>query len=333
MSFTRTCTACGRVFGRERVRAGRCEERRDGTAAAPGDPPAAAQAAEVAASAAPTPAAPPEAAGAGPETAGGGPPSPLSARPAAAPAAAAGAGRDEGPSRPVSEIEDAGTGGGGSPPPGEARAAQPALPRAAPGDGAAADRPAAAPEPRKDSDGGGFPSADAANRGAAAPSEAPRLSAPARVCAHPGCDVALSPRNTVGVCRDHNHGEACRCARCLERRRPRCLDCGADLNPRAHVQGAKRCHPCAVKEVAQRNRERAGRAPAAPLVQPGRVATAPAVKALIAARFRHPPTCDGEARIALAVIAGRPDAPSDLPTTLPDAALIAAVAKLARARA
>lgn len=37
-------------------------------------------------------------------------------------------------------------------------------------------------------------------------------------CAHPGCIAALQDGNLSGVCRDHFHGVACRCAVC---RRPR----------------------------------------------------------------------------------------------------------------
>ena len=37
-------------------------------------------------------------------------------------------------------------------------------------------------------------------------------------CAHPGCIAALYAGNVSGVCRDHMHGDACRCAQCL---RPR----------------------------------------------------------------------------------------------------------------
>lgn len=33
-------------------------------------------------------------------------------------------------------------------------------------------------------------------------------------CAHPGCLVALHAANISGVCRDHMHGPACRCATC-----------------------------------------------------------------------------------------------------------------------
>jgi hypothetical protein len=33
-------------------------------------------------------------------------------------------------------------------------------------------------------------------------------------CAHPGCIHALHPGNVSGVCRDHMHGPACRCAVC-----------------------------------------------------------------------------------------------------------------------
>lgn len=36
------------------------------------------------------------------------------------------------------------------------------------------------------------------------------------VCRAPGCDKALGPSNTSGVCKDHAHVQgACRCVKCL----------------------------------------------------------------------------------------------------------------------
>lgn len=34
------------------------------------------------------------------------------------------------------------------------------------------------------------------------------------LCAHPGCMVRLAAGNASGVCRQHLHDLACRCARC-----------------------------------------------------------------------------------------------------------------------
>jgi hypothetical protein len=44
-------------------------------------------------------------------------------------------------------------------------------------------------------------------------------------CQHPGCLAALHRSNLSGVCRDHMHGVACRCAGC-----------------RAHPTAAQRSH-------------------------------------------------------------------------------------------
>lgn len=34
------------------------------------------------------------------------------------------------------------------------------------------------------------------------------------ICAHPGCNRGIDPRSLSGVCRQHNHGPGCRCAKC-----------------------------------------------------------------------------------------------------------------------
>lgn len=37
-------------------------------------------------------------------------------------------------------------------------------------------------------------------------------------CAHPACLHALRPGNVSGVCRNHMHGQACRCSWCVSPR-------------------------------------------------------------------------------------------------------------------
>lgn len=51
-------------------------------------------------------------------------------------------------------------------------------------------------------------------------------------CAHPGCMAALHATNISGVCRDHIHGPACRCATC---RAPRSTK-GKRRNPRYTIK-------------------------------------------------------------------------------------------------